>query len=483
MIKKKKLVRKVARKKVAKKKVTKKVAKRKKVAKKKVTKKVAKRKKAVKKKKRKRRVPGLRGISISGFKSIAEKISMELKPLTILAGANSTGKSSMIQPLLLLKQTLEEAYDPGSILLNGPLVKFSSADQILSHDSISHKKNQFSIGLTDEDNYVLTLDFKKSHKGFAIDKMTYKDGKTTEVFTTKMTSKEKMGILKKVFPSSMIKKLKPEDLEIIRTKCVLGIRILSESFPFPPIMITPTSSFENYLQDVIYLPGLRGMPERSYPVTAVENRFPGKFEKYVASIISDWQANGKIEKIDEINKDLRKLRLTDNIKTEEINDTDVGIHVSRLNHDPPDTKDMVNIADVGLGVSQVLPIIVAIHIAKKGQIVFIEQPELHLHPRAQYALTEILSDAAKRGVCVIIETHSQLMLLGIQAAVAQGKIPSSKVILHWFSRNPEGITEISTANLDRTGAFGDWPEDFSDVELEAESNYLDAAEKKLFGAK
>src|SRR5438034_5164415 len=71
-------------------------------------------------------------IQVAGFKSISQEQSIEIKPLTILAGANSSGKSSMMQPLLLLKQTLEAPYDPGPLLLNGPNVRFNSAEQMFS---------------------------------------------------------------------------------------------------------------------------------------------------------------------------------------------------------------------------------------------------------------------------------------------------------------------------------------------------------------
>jgi AAA15 family ATPase/GTPase len=68
-------------------------------------------------------------LSVAGFKSILDEQTIEIRPLTLLAGANNSGKSSMIQPLLLLKQTLEAPYDPGPLLLNGPNVKFTSVGQ------------------------------------------------------------------------------------------------------------------------------------------------------------------------------------------------------------------------------------------------------------------------------------------------------------------------------------------------------------------
>ena len=72
---------------------------------------------------------------------------------------------------------------------------------------------------------------------------------------------------------------------------------------------------------------------------------------------------------------------------------------------------------------------------------------------------------------------TSLLLRAIQTLVASGELAPELVKLHWFTRKPEdGSTEIQSADLDRQGAFGDWPEDFDDVTLEAERQYLDAAE-------
>jgi ABC-type phosphate transport system ATPase subunit len=73
-------------------------------------------------------VQGITEIAVCGYKSIYEECQIEVRSLTILAGANSSGKSSIMQPLLLMKQTLEGPYDPGGLKLDGPNVKFTSAD-------------------------------------------------------------------------------------------------------------------------------------------------------------------------------------------------------------------------------------------------------------------------------------------------------------------------------------------------------------------
>src|SRR5216684_166326 len=87
-------------------------------------------------------------IAVSGFKSISREQSIEIQPLTILAGANSSGKSSIMQPLLLLKQTLEESYDPGALLLYGPNVKFTSVDQLLARTRKGKNAGTFEIGIS-----------------------------------------------------------------------------------------------------------------------------------------------------------------------------------------------------------------------------------------------------------------------------------------------------------------------------------------------
>ena len=75
---------------------------------------------------------GISAVAVEGFKSIRNPTEIAIKPLTILAGANSSGKSSIMQPLLLMKQTLEAPFDPGTFLLDGPNVRFTSAHQVVS---------------------------------------------------------------------------------------------------------------------------------------------------------------------------------------------------------------------------------------------------------------------------------------------------------------------------------------------------------------
>jgi predicted ATPase len=231
---------------------------------------------------------------------------------------------------------------------------------------------------------------------------------------------------------------------------------------------------------VIHLPGLRGNPARTYSVTAVGPSFPGTFENYVASLIAHWNSESP-EKIKELSADLILLGLTWKIEAKRINDAEVELRVGRLPHPKQGgVRDLVSIADVGFGVSQTLPVVVALRAAHPGQLVYIEQPEIHLHPRALVAMAHLLVNAAKRGVRVVAETHSSLLLLAVQTLVAEGVIDPRLVGLNWFVRSEkDGTTTIKTADLDEAGRFGDWPEDFDEVVLEAENRYLSAAEARM----
>lgn len=196
-------------------------------------------------------------------------------------------------------------------------------------------------------------------------------------------------------------------------------------------------------------------------------------------MIVEWDKENDQKKLRGLNQDLVNMGLTGGVWPHQPYETRIELQVSRLPQVPPrKPEDRVNIADVGFGVSQILPVLVALHAAQPGQLVFLEEPETHLHPRAQTALAEILGAAAERGVQVVLETHSSLLLLAVQTLVAEGKVSASKVKLHWFLRNRDGRTTIRSADLDETGAFGEWPEDFDEVSLRAQSRYLDAAESR-----
>lgn len=445
--------------------------------------------------------PAISAITVEGFKSIAEARTLEIRPLTILAGANSSGKSSMMQPLLLLKQTLEAQYDPGPLLLNGPNVKFTSASQFTTFTKSRSKHPEFSIELSLSDGESAKIGFRVDRKTRRLDldynEFTDKNKRFVLADTNSQAAPHDFSEFSSVF-TSIFKEFTDQRARVEfkphRNRCLFDLRVhkypevglaneTSKSSESITRISTPIVVSAGLILRAIHLPGLRGNPERLYHISATGPRYPGTFENYVASIIAEWETRQSAELRDLIG-DLHSLGLTWKIEAKPVNDTQVELRVGRLKKKPRrgENDDLVSLADVGLGVSQTLPVLVALRAANPGQLVYIEQPEIHLHPRAQVAMAKVLAKAALRGVRVVVETHSSLLLLAVQTLVAEGFLPPDHVGLNWFIRDEDnGTTQIRAADLDEAGRFGDWPEDFADTALEAESRYLSAAEARLIG--
>ncbi len=422
---------------------------------------------------------GITGIGVSGYKSVCDLTSIEIRPLTLLAGANSSGKSSMMQLLLMLKQTLEAPYDPGPLLLDGPNVRFTSADQFISCVKRDGRPALFSTSVTVGYSDLLMMFFAwQPKKGIEIRSMSVGSKGVVDTFAIGMSGAELTAAVAQRYSNLMASaKAMPTTFDVTRDRCFLDLSVQLRDLPAFGVGLS--GAFPKLIREIIHLPGLRGNPLRSYPVSAVGDAFPGQFQDYAASVISQWQLNND-DRLILLGKSLQRLGLTWKVQATRINDTQVELQVGRLSRSARGgAADVVNVADVGLGVSQTLPVLVALLAARPGQLVYLEQPELHLHPRAQSVLAEVLADAAKRGVRVVAETHSSLLLLGIQSLVAEGQLAPELVKLHWFQRRQDGSTEVKSADLDQAGAFGEWPEDFGDVSMETQARYLTAAEKHL----
>ncbi|MER2518225.1 MAG: AAA family ATPase [Candidatus Accumulibacter phosphatis] len=423
----------------------------------------------------------LTAISVVGYKSLTDRQRMEIRPLTVLAGANSGGKSSIMQPILLLKQTIDSPYDSGSLLLGGPNVRLTSATQLLSKISSS------SLGAVDE--FSIDFEIGKKKIGLCFRQVPRRG---LEIFSNSISDEQSDIVLtlENEFPGDIQKILSdyglPEKIfqnaesKVVRDRCFLAVALVTSHGEFKLPSLHGGERLASLVAKLIHVPGLRGNPERNYKTTAVGDSFPGTFENYVASVIQDWQTS-RDGRMSRLNKQLENLGLTWKVMAEQKDETQVELKVGRLPHGQRGgAHDLVSIADVGFGVSQALPVLVALLAAEPGQLVYVEQPEIHLHPSAQRALATVLSEAARRGVIVIVETHSALLLRGIQTLVAKDELPQELVKLHWFQRDKSGKTSIVSSDLDESGAFGDWPEDFDEVELDADNEYLSAAEEKLF---
>ncbi|MGL5827952.1 MAG: AAA family ATPase [Angustibacter sp.] len=429
-------------------------------------------------------------LAVSGYKAVRERQSISLAPLTLIAGANSSGKSSFMQPFLMMKQTLDSAFDPGPMLLHGPNVKVTDHTQIFSRGKAKNDVvTQFSVAMArGEDSREVT--FSSSGSGnLQIVRDTSWFGDQKVELSEPLTNKQRNHLLKMAgsrFDS--LKKIlnqRQSTIDLVptvaRNRCFLEPAIRAQEqgtvFVWDVVPFFDDSWAVDFLRGIIHVPGLRGNPERSYQRSATGDTYPGTFETYVASIMLNWMESDS-PRTQALAADLERLGLTWKVLARRLNDASIELMVGRMPHaQQGGAHDLVNVADVGFGVSQTLPVLVALHAARSGQVVYVEQPEIHLHPKAQLALAASLVNAAKRGVVVVAETHSSLLIRGVQIALARREISPDSVSLNWFSRDPfSGAQSIAVAQLDNSGRFGDWPVDFDEVMRDADWEYIDAVE-------
>lgn len=121
---------------------------------------------------------------------------------------------------------------------------------------------------------------------------------------------------------------------------------------------------------------------------------------------------------------------------------------------------LVSIADMGFGISQILPILVLCYYVPQGSILLVEQPEIHLHPSVQAGLADVFIDAIKtRGIQIIMESHSEHFLRRLQRRIAEGVFDNDNTALY-FCEIEKGESHIKPLEVDDGGNIRNWPTNF-----------------------
>jgi predicted ATPase len=126
---------------------------------------------------------------------------------------------------------------------------------------------------------------------------------------------------------------------------------------------------------------------------------------------------------------------------------------------------------VGFGLTQVFPIVVAALSAKEGDILLIENPEVHLHPAGQALMGQFLADVSRAGVQVIVETHSDHILNGIRRSVKARRLRSEQVAIYFFRPRSSAAAQVERCFLGNSGNIDTWPDGFFD-QFDKDMNYF-----------
>ena len=207
---------------------------------------------------------------------------------------------------------------------------------------------------------------------------------------------------------------------------------------------------------------LRTNPDELLP-SSVRKIFNGVFPAMVESVDRSDMSHGakrtSWEPRRELNRILKELDIATNISASHLTPYHSEIKI-RDNK----TKIVSNLIDVGYGTSQVVPVITACLSNRRGPL-FIEQPEIHLHPKAQGTIAELLCETSLRRQ-VLVETHSEHMINRARIRVAKGLLDHKNVMILYVDRNSTG-SQVRIIPLEKNGDFGaTWPEGFFDERYE-----------------
>ena len=217
--------------------------------------------------------------------------------------------------------------------------------------------------------------------------------------------------------------------------------------------------------DIYYLGPLRASPERNYAWSGAQPTDMGQTGASVVDAILASRDRG--EKVGRINGSsfldieqytaqwLKNLQLIHDFRVEPLGSRLFEVRVRTSPKSPE-----VLITDVGFGVSQILPVLVLCFYVPKNSTVILEQPEIHLHPAIQAGLADVFIDARKkRGVQILVESHSEHLLRRLQRRVAEENVSNGDVGL-FFCRADDDSSILETLELDPYGNITNWPKDF-----------------------
>jgi hypothetical protein len=424
----------------------------------------------------------INALRIRNFKSLADTGDLRIKPLTFLVGPNSSGKTSIVQSLLLLKQTVESRDLKNPLSINGPYVQLGSyPDLLFMHDY----KLKFEIEISFTPTTPLWLPaglLRKESNRFdpvahynqvsASVEFGY-NKKTMQVFLSKCLFKllphgYQLEISKSLGAGYQVN-FRGVDAEAVEPKTIRfkavekfyaarnlgqfavaasgiqsrrGVSLLSNQL---------AREIEALFSRVFYIGPLRESPKRIYIATGEAPQDVGLKGELSVDVL--WvQARRKSTRerlLGRVNHWMREFGLAADVRLNRVG----GNNYSVVFEDP-NTHLKVNLADVGFGASQVLPIVIEGFYARDRAMLLIEQPEIHLHPKAQGVLGDLLIDIAnfEGGKTVLVETHSEHVLSRIRRRIAERRLKRDSVAIYYCEPSAGG-TKVREIGVNANGQY------------------------------
>lgn len=451
----------------------------------------------------------LNHLEVNNFKAW-RRLDMELGKVTGLFGTNSSGKSSVLQFLLLLKQT-KNATDRGLVLdFGGP----NELVNLGTYQAIVHRGDQAA-----DMDWTLEWDIPERLKvgdptrrrrevlfeGSSLQQSS-RVGLNGSHLSTRYARYEFSENVFAIEPKTD----SPGDFDLRweGPAALAFIRNLGRGWPLPGPVKTHLfpdqaytyfqntgflsdfeAEYEALMDNIFYLGPLREHPQREYRWSGARPNDVGpRGERTVDAILAATERGENLNvapykkymKFQEmISYWLRELGLISSFRMKEIG-SGTNLYQACVQKDRTSPETML--IDVGFGVSQVLPVLVLLYYVPPGSTVLMEQPEIHLHPSVQSGLADVMLAVARhRRVQIIVESHSEHLLRRFQRRAAEEKVSSSDLKLY-FVQTVRAAAELSDLRLNEWGEIENWPDNFFGDELGEIAAISKASLKRRIGA-
>lgn len=473
----------------------------------------------------------LDAITLENFKAFKKLDNLPIKPITILCGTNSSGKSSILQSILMLKQTLESVNPNQTLLLNGRFTKLGAFEDVIYQKK---EENVVKIGLkfnndifygfdsdflstyfeNERDAAQLNIEYKIINGQLSLNSFVIEDLILNYRFSDINEEKPCKGTIKLIRKENNIYKVEWDCLPIMKHSSLGEVKFKLKSRNIGNIQIEYPELLETNLQQMVsyndlfkiftvignnlkknfktihYIGPLRGEPEREYiyrdEVLEIGNKgenaaylFLTELNKEIENHYFYNKSKDDFKQIDKISLKKALAKWFEVIGVKDFTGEVINkiIYLS-LNANKSD-KTKVGIADVGFGISQIFPIFLEGLRMEMGSTLMLEQPEIHLHPNLQMQLSDYFIALAKSGKRFLVETHSDHVVNRLVRRIVEDETGSLKDLIGIYFIKPtdEGSVYEEIVIDDKKGIVN-WPKEFFDQAANEQLKIMQAGLKK-----
>ena len=363
-------------------------------------------------------------LGIRNFKAIRQG-NFALRNLSLLTGVNGVGKSSVLQSLLLLRQSYRERfldYSCPMLVLNGPLVNIGQAKDAYSQFG---EEGCVELSIRSDNGIFSKWAFMASPA----------EGEVLQL------AQDRSSVDRAIFDQNLFTN---------RFQHIPAERLAAmTTYPASQFNVSNLHQFGPQARYAVHL--LHSCREQPLAIPQLRHETTNPEDNTVLSSVRAW--------LGEISPGIKlSTYLFENIDQVQLTfQYDAGLERGMTNEFRP--------INVGFGITYVLPLIIAILTAAPGDFLAIENPESHLHPRGQSRMGKLCSIAAQNGVQLLIESQSDHFLNGIRLSARNEIVDPEKVAIFFLDRTVGSETHsvtIRTPQLDRDGKLSEWPDGFFD---------------------